>query len=87
MVCYRMPMEGEKYSLTFGEECKKVIINTKGTNKDEVEPSLVDFLNYVENSKEDFVSESSDECLKNLHDKIRQIKRADCSGIYENGRM
>ena len=78
-------MEGEKYSLTLGDECKKVIINTKGTNKDEVEPSLVDFLNYVENSKEDFVPESSDERLKNLHDKIRQIKSSVQIGVCIKG--
>lgn len=85
MVCYRMPMEGEKYSLTLGDECKKVILNTKGTNKDEVEPSLADFLNYVENSKEDFVPESSDERLKNLHDKIRQIKSSVQIGVCIKG--
>ncbi len=81
---YRYTFENrceEEYSLTLGDECKKVILNTKGTNKDEVEPSLVDFLNYVENSNEEFVPTSSDERLKNLHDKIQQIKASVQIGV------
>ena len=31
-----------------GGDCKKVILNTKGANNDEVEQTLIDFLRYVE---------------------------------------
>lgn len=38
--------------LPLGDDCKKVILNTKGSNDNEVERSLIDFLHYVENSGE-----------------------------------
>lgn len=56
-------------------------MNTKGINKDEVKPNLVDFLNYIENSKDDSVPENCDERLKNLHNKIRQIKSSVQIGV------
>ena len=34
--------------LALGGDCKKVILNTKGANNDEVEQTLIDFLRYVE---------------------------------------
>lgn len=71
----------EDLSLSLGDECKKVILNTKGINKEEVEPNLVDFLNYIENSKDDSVPENCDERLKNLHNKIRQIKSSVQIGV------
>ena len=60
--------------LNLGDECQKIILNTKGTNDDEVEQSLVDFLHYVESSCDDNVPENCDERLKHLHRKVKQIK-------------
>ena len=44
-----------------GDECKKIILNTKGRNDEEVDSSLVDFLHYVENSTTENVPEECDD--------------------------
>ena len=60
---------------------KKIILNTKGTNDDEVERSLVDFLHYVDHSSEENVPEDCDERLKHLHKKIYEIKSNEQMGV------
>ncbi len=67
--------------LTMGDECTKIILNTKGTNDDEVEKSLVDFLHYVDNSSEENVPDDCDERLKHLHKKIYEIKSNEQMGV------
>ena len=47
----------------------------------DVESNLVDFLNYIENSEDESISECCDERLKNLHNKIRQIKSSVQIGV------
>ena len=66
----------EVLGLPLGDECKKVILNTKGSNNSEVEQSLIDFLHYVEKSDEKILSENCDERLKRLHSKIAQLKQS-----------
>ena len=63
--------------LCLGDECRKIILNTKGRNDEEVDRALVDFLHYVENSREEELSEDCDIRLKHLHNKIAQIKLSD----------
>lgn len=67
--------------LVMGDECKKIILNTKGTNDNEVERSLIDFLHYVEKSSDDSVPEDCDERLKHLHRKIHKIKSSEEMGV------
>lgn len=64
-----------------GDECQKIILNTKGKNDHEVEKALVDFLHYVEKSSEENVPEDCDERLKHLHKKIHQIKMSEEIGV------
>lgn len=67
--------------LVMGDECQKIIFNTKGKNDHEVEKALVDFLHYVEKSSEENVPEDCDERLKHLHKKIHQIKMSEEIGV------
>lgn len=67
--------------LVMGDECRKIILNTKGSNDSEVERSLVDFLHYVEQSSEDNVPTDCDERLKHLHEKIHKIKSSEEMGV------
>ena len=60
--------------LVMGDECQKIILNTKGSNESEVERSLVDFLHYIDNSSEESIYSECDERLKHLHRKIHEIK-------------
>ena len=58
--------EGTVYDLELGDETSKIILNTKGTNDAEEDPTLISFLHYVENSSEEVLEESSDPRLKKL---------------------
>ncbi|MCC8139495.1 MAG: Rpn family recombination-promoting nuclease/putative transposase [Lachnospiraceae bacterium] len=74
---YRYTFENrclEALDLPIGDECTKIILNTKGTNDAEVDPALVDFLHYVEKSTPDNVPEECDDRLKRLQRIIDEIK-------------
>lgn len=74
---YRYTFENlcrEVEGLALGDGCRKVILNTKGSNDAEVEQNLIDFLHYVEKSDDSGVPENCDERLKHLHTKISEIK-------------
>ncbi len=64
----------ESLDLELGDESTKIILNTKGRNRSEVEKSLVDFLHYVESSKSMTIPEDCDERLKHLHKTLQEIK-------------
>lgn len=67
--------------LLMGDECQKIILNTKGTNDEDVEKPLVDFLHYIEKSSEDNIPEDCDERLKHLHRKLEEIKANEQMGV------
>lgn len=71
----------EVTGLKLGDECTKVILNTKGTNDDEVEKELVDFLHYVEHSTQNSIPEDCDERLTHLHNKVMKIKSSEQMGV------
>lgn len=63
--------------LELGDESSKIILNTKGSNEDEVESTLVNFLHYVSNSTANSLSQECDPRLRYLHNKISQIKASE----------
>ncbi len=67
--------------LPLGDSCTKIILNTKGNNDTEVEPELIQFLHYVENSKPEVVSEDCDERLKYLKNRVESIKANSQIGV------
>lgn len=67
----------EVEGLELGDDSAKIILNTRGSNSDEVEPSLVDFLHYITASNAEALSPACDKRLKHLHDKIAQIKSSE----------
>lgn len=81
---YRYTFENrceEVPGLVMGDACKKIILNTKGMNDEEEDRSLIDFLHYVEQSKEECVPKNCDERLKNLHGKIHKLKESVQIGV------
>ena len=60
--------------LRLGDEVIKLLLSTKGENKEEVSKELVDFLHYVTESNENGLPDECDERLKRLHESIREIK-------------
>ena len=63
--------------LKLGDECHKIVLNTKGENDDEVERTLIDFLHYVEQSSDERIPRDGDERLWELHRKIEHIKSSE----------
>ena len=78
--------EGTVYDVELGDETSKIILNTKGTNDAEEDPTLISFLHYVENSSEEVLEESSDPRLKRLHEIIESIRsNAEMEAQYMKG--
>ena len=83
IICNYDPYGKKKYCYTFDNQCKevpglrlgdevtKLLLSTKGENKEEVSKELVDFLHYV---TENGLPDECDERLKRLHESIREIK-------------
>lgn len=86
IICNYDPYGKKKYCYTFDNQCKevpglrlgdevtKLLLSTKGENKEEVSKELVDFLHYVTESNENGLPDECDERLKCLHESIREIK-------------
>lgn len=86
-ICTFDPFGRGLYRYTFQERCLerefgledgtcKIFLNTKGKNPDEVPELLVNFLHYIENTKDKYVESVGDEQITALHSKIRELKRS-----------
>ena len=81
---YRYTFENrciERPDISMGDECTKIVLNTKGSNDNEVEKSLIEFLHYVANSSLSNLPDHCDERLKYLHNNLRQIKSDNQIGV------
>ena len=81
---YRYTFENrciERPDISMGDECTKIVLNTKGSNDNEVEKSLIEFLHYVANSCLSNLPDHCDERLKYLHNNLRQIKSDNQIGV------
>ena len=86
-ICTYDPFDRQLYRYTFEERCleqdfplgdgtRKIFLNTKGTNRDEVPEGLVQFLHYVEESSDDYISGIEDRRVRQLHDRIQALKKS-----------
>ena len=57
---------------------RKIFLNTKGINEDEVPAELVHLLPYVENSTDAYVNSVKDARIDRLHEKSQVLRRAEC---------
>ena len=84
-ICTFDPFGEGLYRYTFIERCEengmalqdgtcKIFINTKGTNIKEVPEVLIHFLEYYENSTDEYVSSIDDKAISNIHHKVTQLK-------------
>ena len=85
-ICTFDPFGKGLYRYTFEERClecdmplgdgtKKIFLNTKGTNEEEVPQELVHFLKYMENSSDKTVEENHDGSIRQLHDRVLRLKQ------------
>ena len=63
--------------LNLGAGCQKIILNTRGENDEEVDRTLIDFLHYIEDSKEESLPQNCDARLKDLHKMVQHIKSSE----------
>lgn len=61
--------------MPLGDGTRKIFLNTKGTNEEEVLQELVHFLKYMENSSDKTVEKNHDESIQQLHDRVLKLKR------------
>ncbi len=59
-----------------GDETKRIFLNTKGENAEEVSSTLVEFLNYVTDSTDDYVAKIGDSKVKKIHAKVKALKQS-----------
>ncbi len=58
-----------------GDEVRKIFISTKGENKEQVPENLINLLNYVVNSTDNYVSSISDDNVEKLHSRVKALKK------------
>ena len=66
----------EEIEMRLGDGTMKVFFNTRGRNKEDVSPELVNFLKYVENSTDECVAALHDDLVQQIHEYVKAIKRS-----------
>lgn len=83
----------EKYCYTFEASClevpkcrlqdgaRRIFLNTKGKNDDEVSTELVEFLHYVEHTTDAAAARSDSVRLKRIHQRVRKVRASEEIGV------
>ncbi|MDO4556400.1 MAG: Rpn family recombination-promoting nuclease/putative transposase [Lachnospiraceae bacterium] len=85
-ICSFDPFEDGLYRYSFEKRCIEnnmrledetaiIFLNTKGKNPEDVPKVLIDFLNYIDNSTDEFVKETHNDSIQKLHDRVKALKR------------
>lgn len=64
----------EDTSLMLNDETNKVFLNTKGILND-VDEELAEFLGYIENSTDEYVSRAKSNLVKEIHERVIEVKQ------------
>lgn len=93
MICSFDPFGADRYCYTFENLCeedpeihlndgaKRIFLNTRGTNSDEVSPELIAFLEYVEDCDGLRAKQSKSENLAYIQDYIGKLKASKEIGV------
>lgn len=65
----------ENTMITLGDETTKIFLNTRGT-MDDIDHNMKEFLTYVENSTDAFAAKTSSLLIKEIHQKVTEIKQS-----------
>lgn len=85
-ICAFDPFGRKLYRYTFEERClerdfplgdetKKIFLSTKGQNRDEVPQELIHFLEYMEESTDEYVATVEEEAINKLHARVTELKK------------
>ena len=72
---YTFEMKCDERNFPLNDEVKRIFLNTKGTNTNEVPPTLVNFLGYLEESTDSYINKSDCIKVKQIHKKIQLLKK------------
>ena len=61
--------------LALGDGTRKIFLNTKGKNDEEVPAELVHFLRYMEQSTDEYVSGVTEQSIIQLHEQVTELKK------------
>ncbi|MBQ7796852.1 MAG: Rpn family recombination-promoting nuclease/putative transposase [Lachnospiraceae bacterium] len=86
-ICAFDPFGAGLYRYTFENTCaelgfplhdgtKKIFLNTKGTNDNDVPEDLVHFLHYVGNSTDEYVEHIGNSRIRKIHNRVTYIKKS-----------
>lgn len=82
-----------KYQYTFRTYCEedknlelqdgevRIFLNTKGTNDEEVNKELIDFLHYVEKTDDKSAEKADSERIRKIHECVKRIKSSEEMGV------
>lgn len=73
---YTFEQRCTEYDFSLGDETKRIFLNTKGKNDNEVSEELKCFLKYVENSTDSYVEQVENSKIHQLHERIKGLKRS-----------
>ncbi|MCD7739001.1 MAG: Rpn family recombination-promoting nuclease/putative transposase, partial [Lachnospiraceae bacterium] len=65
----------EDLNLVLQDEVCTVFLNTQGTNPEEVEPELVEFMKFVRDNAGESANEYTDERIRRMYDKVKHLRR------------
>lgn len=71
----------EDANIRLNDGAKRIFLNTHGTNRDEVSPELIAFLEYMESSSEKPAKQSESENLAYIQDYIGKLKASKEIGV------
>lgn len=54
---------------------RRIFLNTKGENDEEVPESLIHFLHYVSDSTDSYVNQMDDSAIDKLHEKVKRLSK------------
>ena len=85
-ICSFDPFGKQLYRYTFEMQCternfplndgvKRIFLNTKGTNYNEVSSALVSFLGYLEDSSDSYINKTNCVKLKKIHARVVTLKK------------
>ncbi len=81
---YRYTFEGtcrECPELKLRDGALKVFINTNGTNKEDFSEEFLDFMEYLNTTRDNVVKRTGSQRIKQIHEKVKQIKTSEKMGV------
>lgn len=81
---YRYTFQGhcqEVPQFRINDGAKRIFINTKGTNHEDVSQEFIDFMHYINSSTDEVAAQSSSHRIKRIHEQICTIRTSEKMGV------